>query len=343
MNANETILRSLIAHDDEWERLYQQELAALLAIMDEAHDRALSGIATLWGKVAETKEHIDATYAEAAKRVKARLDADMPSVGKDESAYIRVLIGEVAQGVALKSSKILWAEVVKLPAASGLTLYQLADNMAVDNIADVVTTIQQGLQAQKTLAEVVRELRGSVVTRAKWVKGKYVPGVYDGGVMTTDTRETEMFARTAIMHVGNSARDAFYEANADIVKAYMRVEVLDERTCIECGIADGRTYKVDEPRPSLPAHPACRGFHAPILKSYRELGVDIDELPAGVRASMDGAVPQYKTWRDVVAEGSPARQAAILGPTRARLYRNGMKLDSFVKDGKLVPIKELVK
>ena len=79
----------------------------------------------------------------------------------------------------------------------------------------------------------------------------------------------------------------------------------------------------------------------PVLKSYRELGVDIDELPPGVRASMDGAVPQYTTWRDVVAKADAKRQDAILGPTRAGLYRNGMSVDAMVKDGKVLTLKEL--
>ena len=104
---------------------------------------------------------------------------------------------------------------------------------------------------------------------------------------------------------------------------------------------DSKIFGVSEPRRTPPIHPNERSIVVPVLKSYRELGVDIDELPAGNRASMDGAVPQYTTWRDVLAKADDKRLTAILGPTRAGLYRGGMSVDAMVKDGKVLTLKEL--
>ena len=159
--------------------------------------------------------------------------------------------------------------------------------------------------------------------------------------MTVDTRQAEALTRTAIMHVSNTARDVFWSANEDIIQGYMRVETLDERTCIECGIADGTMYGVNEPRPFLPSHVNCRGIMVPVFKSFRELGIDADELPETTRASMNGQVPKYTTWKDMLESASPKEQAEILGPTRAKLYQLGMPVESFVKDGKLLTLKEL--
>ena len=159
--------------------------------------------------------------------------------------------------------------------------------------------------------------------------------------MTVDTRQAEALARTAVMHVSNTARDIFWQANEDIIKGYMRVETLDERTCIVCGLEDGRIYGVNEPKPFLPQHLNCRGILCPLFKSFRELGIDADELPATTRASMNGQVPKYTTWKDMLKSASSKEQAEILGPTRAKLYQQGMPVESFVKDGKLLTLKEL--
>ena len=212
-----------------------------------------------------------------------------------------------------------------------------------DNQAAIQISMTEG----ETIDQMVRRLRGRVVRRASWrtVDGRrtYIPGTYSGGVMTLTTPQAEALARTAAMHVGNQAREAVYAANADLVKGYQRVETLDTKTCLICGVADGQVVKTGESRTMLPAHPNCRGVWVPVLKSWRELGIDADEVAPGTRASMDGQVPEYETWRDLLEKAGPARRVEILGPSRARLYAQGYPLDALVKDGRVVPLAELPK
>lgn len=115
--------------------------------------------------------------------------------------------------------------------------------------------------------------------------------------------------------------------------------------CIICGADDGHVYALDEIKPELPIHPDCRGLYVPVLKSWRELGIDANELPEGTRASMDGQVAESKTFADMVAEakakGDDKRLNELLGPGRAQLYKQGVPLDDMVKGGQAVPIKEL--
>lgn len=345
MTANEALLQALLKRDQVMDEWSADEYAAMLAVMEAAHTEALGHISALWkqGDIAEIKTQLDTVYIDAVAQIKALVNTDLPALAEEEGAFIRVLLGDASK-MPIKSVSILWADIAAHPIA-GSTLADYADALGVNNVVDVVATTQRALEQGHTLDELVRELRGSVVTRAKWAQGKYIPGTYSGGVMTTDTRQTEMFARTAVMHVGNQAREAYYKANEDIIKGYMRVETLDTRTCLECGVDDGHVYGVNDSRPSLPAHPDCRGILCPVLKTYRELGVDIDELPVGNRASMDGAVPQYTTWRDVLAKASPEQQAKMLNgsTTRAALYRGGMSVDAMVKDGRVLTLKELRK
>jgi hypothetical protein len=82
------------------------------------------------------------------------------------------------------------------------------------------------------------------------------------------------------------------------------------------------------PRP--PAHFNCRSSTTPILKSWRELGFDADELPPGTRASMNGQVPadqDYDTW---LRKQPKDVQDDVLGKTKGDLFRAGLKMDRFV-------------
>lgn len=133
-------------------------------------------------------------------------------------------------------------------------------------------------------------------------------------------RAAETLARTEIMGVSNAAHRRYYRANADIVKGLQHCATLDDRTCPQCGLLDGEVYRDEARAPILPVHPNCRCVYTPVLKSWRELGISVDEDP-GWRASMDGYVPstlRYRDWFDMQSEEWKRRW---LGPTRYRYYR----------------------
>ena len=343
MTANETLLKALIEHAEKLEDLTQEEYATILVLLEAAHAEALGHISTLWQDkdIGEIATRVNMTYGEAINKIKSAMDKSLPRLANTEVAQIRTMLEDIIPGVTIQGAMIEWQKIAERPAAAGSTLAQLVDTLGVNNITDVVETTKRAIEQGKTLDALVVELRGRAVRRAKWVGGKYVAGKYTGGIMTVDTRQAEALARTAVMHVSNTARDVFWQANEDIIKGYMRVETLDERTCIVCGLEDGRIYGVNEPKPFLPQHLNCRGILCPLFKSFRELGIDADELPATTRASMNGQVPKYTTWKDMLKSASLKEQAEILGPTRAKLYQQGMPVESFVKDGKLLTLKEL--
>jgi hypothetical protein len=76
-----------------------------------------------------------------------------------------------------------------------------------------------------------------------------------------------------------------------------------------------------------------RCTQVPVTKSWEELaeetGADtalarqLDEIPAGVRASMDGEASGTLTYEDWLAGQSQARQQDILGPGRYELWTKG--------------------
>ena len=80
-------------------------------------------------------------------------------------------------------------------------------------------------------------------------------------------------------------------------------------------------------------HFCCRSTETLVTKSWRELGIDVDEMDAGTRASMDGQVAAQTTYSEWLSQQSLYRQVQVLGDTRARLLQNGgMKVPDFFSD-----------
>jgi SPP1 gp7 family putative phage head morphogenesis protein len=193
----------------------------------------------------------------------------------------------------------------------------LAD-LAPATAARVNQQIMIGATMGEGIDQIVRRIAG---TRANQ---------YTDGILQRSRRDIEATVRTAVAGVSNNVRQLTYEGNTRVIKAVLFVATLDLRTCEICGGFDGNQYEIDEgPRP--PIHPVCRCTTAPVLKSWRELGLDLKEAPAGTRASMDGQVPasvDFPTW---LGRRSAAEQDQVLGPARGTLYRAGeVKFRDFV-------------
>jgi len=131
----------------------------------------------------------------------------------------------------------------------------------------------------------------------------------------TQARLTASVARSAVAQAQAQARQATFEANADLIAGVMWVATLDVDTCPECGLLDGQVLPLDSgARP--PLHPGpCRCTTTAVLRSARELGF--------TRASMDGHVPEVVKWEEWITEQPPERQVTSLGKGVAELFQAG--------------------
>src|SRR5690606_24421489 len=69
----------------------------------------------------------------------------------------------------------------------------------------------------------------------------------------------------------------------------------------------------------------------PVTKSWRELGIDLDEFEPSTRASMNGQVPETMSYGEWLRKQSASVQDEALGPTRGKLFRAGkLDVDRFV-------------
>jgi SPP1 gp7 family putative phage head morphogenesis protein len=196
-----------------------------------------------------------------------------------------------------------------------------------------VQAIRLGVAQGETVQQMIVRVRGSATGRR---------GVYAGGILQTTTRGAEAMVRTAVAHVNHEARQATYAENEDLFSGYQYVATLDAATCLVCGPLDGKVYAVGENIPLLPQHYNCRCVLIPIVKSWKELGFDRDELPPGTRASMDGQVPEKTTYAEWLGRQSEALQNEILGKGRAELFRAGTPIDDMRSDrGRILTLQEL--
>lgn len=186
---------------------------------------------------------------------------------------------------------------------------------AYDRVRDA---IRIGFVEGQTVDEMVRRIRGTRSARFK------------DGITQVSRRGAESLVRTAVNHTANYARELTYEQNSDLVEKVRWVSTLDTRTTPICRSRDGKVYPVGSgPRP--PAHWGCRSTTVPVVKSWAELGIDLPELPAGTRASMDGQVPAEETYQTWLGRQSAAVQDEALGPSRGLLFRKGgLTMDRFV-------------
>lgn len=233
-------------------------------------------------------------------------------------------------GVASVSAETAYAAAMARP-FQGVLLREWAQRAGEVRMVRIRDAIRMGFVEGQTIDQMVRRLRG---TRAAG---------YADGLIEIDRRNAAAVVRTAVQHTAATVRDRFHAENADLIKAIEWVSTLDTRTTNDCMLRDGQRYTVGDHKPighKLPwgagpgrFHWQCRSTSVPITKSWRELGIDMDEVEPGTRASMDGQVPEQTTYADWIKRQSAARQDDILGPVRGKLLRDGgLTLDRFADD-----------
>lgn len=193
-------------------------------------------------------------------------------------------------------------------------------------------------QSDDFLDVLMREVRTAMQNRESLTQGitRIVGGTVDGvvvpGVMKTTRRKAGALVATTMNRVSNEAALKSFQANSDVIKAVTQVSTLDNKTSDICIAYSGQTWDAASLMPVPPStlpfnggpprHFNCRSRLRPVTKSFRELGIDINEIPPGTRASLDGQVPADITFNEFLSAKSTTFQDKLLGPKRAELWRN---------------------
>ena len=232
-------------------------------------------------------------------------------------------------GTKLPAPARLKAIVSEVP-MEGRLLKSWTDGMAQGRIDRISQAIRLGMVNGEGTDAIVRRIRGSKAAH------------YSDGILDISRRSAQSIVRTSVTHVSNVAAQETWKSNSHVVKAWEFLATLDSRTTVTCGSLDGQTFPIGE-GPIPPRHIRCRSISVAVTKSYREMGIDKDELTPEQRASQDGQVkgaPRFAEW--LKGKGT-AVQDKVLGQTRGELFRSGkLDLDQFVKsDGTLYTLDDL--
>lgn len=269
----------------------------------------------------------------------ARLAEEMPALAAHEAQMsVGVLKNqlppEVDLNIVMPPAVQLAAIASTTPIAVGpeasLLLEEIFENLANGKVNRIRQAIRMGMVEGQTIAQMVQRLVGTKANK------------YRDGILEMDRRGATAIVRTVVNHTSNQAAQMTYSANTDLIKGLRYVATLDTRTSPQCRALDGKVFPVDSgPRP--PRHVNCRSFMVPVLKSWRELGIDADEIPEGTRASMDGQVPAEMTYSKWLKGIPDAEQSEILGATRAMLFRSGkLTLDDFISNtGSILTLQQI--
>lgn len=141
-------------------------------------------------------------------------------------------------------------------------------------------------------------------------------------------RDAASIAVTAAGAIVSAVRQKFFEANADVIKAYKYQATLDTRTSALCRAYDGLMWDANyEPighlypfrQPRINTHFNCRSTIIPVIKGADEL----KGVPPATRSSMNGYVPQDINFNDWLKTQSPEVVEKTLGKGRAELFLQG--------------------
>lgn len=345
---NEEILDRSILHAIFLHRLQNKEAAAILAFLEsellpdlvlQISNAASSAEAARLSRIERSiKAIIDRAFEKTEDLVAKRLSKVASREAKAQVAMLKQTVPvkidwEFPTPERLKS-------IIKTPIRGRLLKEQLRD-LNANTKKRVITEFRLGMIEGSSVGDMVRRIRGTKQAG------------YADGVWNTTRREVSSFVRTAANHIGSKAREELYVKNSDVIAHVLWVSTLDARTTEVCASMDGKTFKVGEGvRP--PLHYNCRSIVIPIVKSWKELGIDLEQAPKGTRAAkqysslekaLNGSVPATTTYGEWLRNQPVEVQNRVLGREKAEIFRRGkLNLQNFTDNqGKLRSVAQLRK
>lgn len=255
-------------------------------------------------------QYEDATIAEMLKTVRSAVaeikreifDGDVPQnadalVAELEalSAGLRKKIGEdvaTTSGVAAEYSATEHAAIMSLDGAVKINTVALS--------AAQFQSFLGGSSGGTPLPQWVDDAWGHVVSdkikrnlNIAVLRGegyqKAVRGLLDSTIADFTEREAITIARTYVQAANVAAQMAVYQANDDLVMGWRWSSVLEpgysksgRGTCLRCASLDGQVFQLSN-GPNIPLHARCRCVAIPVTKTWRELGIDRDEIEQAIR------------------------------------------------------------
>jgi hypothetical protein len=334
-NANDAILDRMTTRALDLQRLaagqardsarflktLEGDIVAQLARVDPT---GIGSISRRAARLEKLLKQVRATITAAYRTEGKRLANELREIADMEARFAVSAINQGA-GVQLITTELTRGQLVAITGdllVQGAPVSEWLSRQAGDTLKKFQDNMRLGIAQGETNAQLIRRIRG----------GKQGGEVVEGFMKVTRAH-ADSLVRSATQAVSQASRQAVYNENDDIIKAEQWVSTIDLRTTVLCSARDGLTYTVGTHEPiahSLPweggpgnLHWGCRSTSTPVLKTFRELGLDIDEVPLSTRASLDGQIPQDTTFEGWLSRRTVKEQNENLGVGRAELWRDG--------------------
>jgi SPP1 gp7 family putative phage head morphogenesis protein len=332
MSVNDEILDASTLHEVRLERLKNNIVRRMISILNKSDaaifDELEKKLKTLPAdsftvtRLDSLLKSVRELNAEAYNELKGELDTELKGFVDYEAGWQQQLFTNtlpVQVSIASVNPEQVYTAALARP-FQGVLLKEALSGLEADKAAKIRNAIRIGYVENKTIDQMVRDIRGTKALN------------YQDGIIEITRRNAESVVRTATAHMAAFTRQRFMEANSEVIKAERYLAVLDARTTARCQSLSGKIYPVGK-GVYPPQHWNCRSIRTAITKSWRELGIDADELPASTQASLNGQVPSEWTYNDWLKRQSVEIQEEVLGIKRAKLYRAGdLPIDRYVNN-----------
>ena len=356
-SVNKQLQQLIITHAHYVEKYKTYESNKMLKILEAADDALTAELAKNKGTISTERrlqkqlEAIKALEEGYSRVFYDELTGDLKAfAGQEGGWYVKQLRDLTEPYVALDFTLPSAAQIYAAAETSFIIMNQgvtldlesMISSVFGNRSMIIEQSLRQGFVLGKTNQELVKELMGYEEAGA----------FFDGNMKRART-SMERIVRDSMSHMASTARDEVYSRNDDIVKGYMVCATLDTRTSALCVTLDHKCWYYDKDNiPSgasllpyemkPPFHYSCRSCTVPSLKSWRELGININEAPEGTRSALDGYVPQSTTYSEWFDKAGEKVQMDVLGPARYKQYKEGgMKITEFIKDGSWLSLEQL--
>lgn len=317
-SANEELLNRGIRHAVLIDRLAEGEARKILSFLNDTMfpaitERAFNRLNRIGARGFDadftTRRHrdmiaaLDKIVSTGMGEARNRLAGDLVDIGKAEAAF-QVGAIRAASPVPLDLALPPVNQIRHIVAARpfrGAVLGEHFKKLTRATQSRIREAVQVGMTEGVGPAEIVRRLKGlEGLTR----------------------HQTASLVRTATNSINGNVREESFAANRDVIKGVQYVAALDTRTTLRCASLDGQVFDIGVgPRPSQ--HFGCRSTTVPVLKSWKELGINLKEAPPGTRFALNGKVPSTVFYPEWLAQQPFKTKVEALGVRRAQLFDTG--------------------
>ena len=228
-----------------------------------------------------------------------------------------------------------FASQVRLGAAQGETTSQIVSRVLGTSVkAADLGAGKAGAPAAPPTSKVAALLRASPAppqTAPAAAPDAVAPG--EQGILKTSAANARALVHSSVQAVANAARLASFQQNADLIECLVWLSTLDSHTCLLCAMRDLHEYSLHDQEPINHTHEwaggpgaihfSCRCVLSTRSKSFKDLGIELDEPGESTRPSDGGPVSSKINFKDFLASKDKAWRAEYLGPGRAEMYEAG--------------------